>query len=186
MKEPILDYTTHNNDIKNTVIKWGLISAAISIIYSVINTQLMMNDINFNKALNVLLSSIISIFILYMGIKEFRDKFNGGSLTFGKGFKIGFLIVTISTVIFAIFTFIYYSYIIDYSIIENLSINESIKYMKDKKMSEEQIKQSLVYTRKFLTINFAIISIVIIGIVIGSIFSLILAAILKKENNQYA
>lgn len=79
MKEPILDYTTHNNDIKNTVIKWGLISAAISIIYSVINTQLMMNDINFNKALNVLLSSIISIFILYMGIKEFRDKFNGGS-----------------------------------------------------------------------------------------------------------
>lgn len=58
--------------------------------------------------------------------------------------------------------------------------------MKDKKMSEEQIKQSLVYSRKFLTINFVTISIIIAGIVIGSIFSLILAAILKKENNQYA
>ncbi len=186
MKDTTLELSTPDNNFKNTIIKWGLISAAVSIIYSIINTQLLINEISFNKAINGLLSAVISITILFIGIKEYRDKFNGGYITFSKGFKTGFMIVLISTLIFAVFSYIYNSYIIDYSIIENNALKESLKYMKEKKLPEEQIKQSLEYTKKFLSINYAVISTVVGGIIIGSIFSLIVAAIVKKENKQYA
>lgn len=186
MKDITLELSTPDNNFKNTILKWGLISAAVSIIYSIINTQLVINEIGFNKALNGLLSAAISMTILFIGIKEYRDKFNGGLITFSKGFKTGFMIVLISTLILAVFSFIYYSYIIDYSIIENNEMKESLKIMKEKKISEEQIKQSLDYTKKFLSINYVVIIKLIWGIIIGSIFSLIVAAIVKKENKQYA
>ena len=53
-------------------------------------------------------SMIIAFSIIYVGIRNYRDKYNGGVISFGKAFKIGILMVLIASTIFVV------AWLIDY------------------------------------------------------------------------
>src|SRR5712692_6702618 len=55
------------------------------------------------------LANIIPITMLFLAIKERRDKINGGTLTFGQGMKTGIIISLITALITTIFMYIYYT-----------------------------------------------------------------------------
>ena len=58
---------------------------------------------------------IISFSMIFVGIKSFRDKHNGGTINFGKAFKIGLFISLIASTIYVIGWLInYYLFIPDF------------------------------------------------------------------------
>lgn len=53
-------------------------------------------------------SMLISFSLVFVGIRNYRDKYNGGVISFGKAFKIGILIVLVAS------TFYVIAWMIDY------------------------------------------------------------------------
>jgi hypothetical protein len=58
---------------------------------------------------------IIAFSMIFVGIKSFRDKHNGGTINFGKAFKVGFFISLIASTIYVIGWLInYYCFMPDF------------------------------------------------------------------------
>jgi hypothetical protein len=57
-------------------------------------------------------SMLMAFSLVYVGIKNYRDKFNGGEISFGKAFKMGGLIVLIASTIYVVAWLIDYFYFI--------------------------------------------------------------------------
>lgn len=53
------------------------------------------------------LSILLAMIFIFFGIRHFRDRVNGGYLSFGQGLKIGVLIVLIPAVAFGLFDILY-------------------------------------------------------------------------------
>ena len=54
---------------------------------------------------------ILCLIFVYFGIRQYRDKVNGGTLSFGQGIKVGLLIVLLPALLFGIFDVAYSTYI---------------------------------------------------------------------------
>lgn len=53
------------------------------------------------------LSILLAMIFIFFGIRHFRDRVNGGYLSFGQGLKVGVLIVLIPAVAFGLFDILY-------------------------------------------------------------------------------
>ena len=53
------------------------------------------------------LTMLLAMIFIFFGIRHFRDRVNGGYLSFGQGLKIGVLIVIIPAVAFGLFDILY-------------------------------------------------------------------------------
>src|SRR3954464_2543717 len=55
-------------------------------------------------------SMLVALSLVYVGIRNYRDKYNGGVISFGKAFKTGILIVLIASTIYVVAWLIDYFY----------------------------------------------------------------------------
>lgn len=84
--------------MKKTVLTFGLISGAI------ISTMMALNiafqdQIGFDRAEIIGYTSMVLAFLLiYFGVRSYRDNVAGGSVTFGRAFKVGALIALVASV----------------------------------------------------------------------------------------
>lgn len=94
--------------MKKITLKFGLYSAITIVVLFSINlfTPLAELDMGTQEILGYLAMFIALIFVFF-GIKSYRDQHNNGFITFGKGFKLGFLITLIPATVFGIFDVIY-------------------------------------------------------------------------------
>lgn len=89
--------------MKKIILTYGFTSGLIVVLTLLITSVLWKNDLNFEPSAVVGFSSMIIAFaFIFIGIKSFRDKQNGGSITFGKAFKIGALIALIASTLYVI------------------------------------------------------------------------------------
>ena len=102
--------------MKNTIIKFGLISGGISAVFLFI-TMLIYKNIGFDKigfenaAIYGYASMILSMSVIYFGIKSYRDSQNEGSFSFGKGLLLGLGIMLISCICYSLaWLVIYYNF----------------------------------------------------------------------------
>lgn len=59
--------------------------------------------INFDNGMWVgYTSMVIALSLIFFGVKSYRDSHSGGSITFGKAFKIGILVTVVASVIYAL------------------------------------------------------------------------------------
>lgn len=159
---------------KSTVIlMWGGATGLASVIFY----QILYATGQENSGLRWI--NVLIVFMgLFIGTKIYRDKANGGYLTFGEGYKAGFLMVLIGTVLSLIATIIDLQLHPDF--IDKI-IAQSRDGMINKGMSEDQIEMSLKYVRMWTTTPMIILFTILGSLVFGAIISLITAGINTKK-----
>lgn len=167
----------------SAAIKWGLITGAVYIVYSLVTTLMGMtpgkNDpgtMGIGALLNVVLFGI-TFFTLYLGVKETRDNEMGGYIDFGKAFRVGMKIALIAAVISSIFGLLN-MYVINPGMMDEVkaAMEESTESMSDEQ-AEAMGKWMGFMNNPILLAVFGILYVAFWGI----IKSLIAGSILKKE-----
>jgi hypothetical protein len=159
---------------KSTVIlMWGGATGLTSVIFYQILYATGQEDSGL-RWINVLI-----VFLgLFIGTMKVRDKANGGYLTFGEGYKAGFLMVLIGTLLTLIATVIDLQLHPDF--IDKI-IAKSRDGMINKGMTEDQIEISLKYVRMWTTTPLIILFTVIGSVFFGAIISLVTAGLCTRK-----
>lgn len=120
---------------------------------------------------------------LFLAQTNFRNKYQGGFIDYGKAFIIGMLISLFVAIIYGIYTFVFIKYI-DPGAMEAAMAQVEQKLM-DKGMSDMEIEQGMAIARKFQSVALATFSTLFITFFIGLILSLITSIFVKKENTDF-
>ena len=101
--------------MKKTVITFGLISGAVSSLLMVA-TMPFIDRIGFDKGYFVGYTVIVlSLLLVFFGIRSYRDNVAGGQITFAKGFAVGISITVISCLCYVItWEVLYYNFLPDF------------------------------------------------------------------------
>ncbi len=104
--------------MKPVVFRYGLYSAIIIIVLGAIHLAFLdQTGFAVGEVIGYLTITIAMIFV-FLGIKHYRDRVNGGRLTFGQGMKLGLLIVLVPSLAFGLLD-IFYTNVIDPGFFQN-------------------------------------------------------------------
>jgi len=122
---------------------------------------------------------VIGFIIIWLGVRAVRDEKPDQCLTYGQGVGAGVIIVLIAAVISAIYLIIHVT-LINPDLVEN-SLALVRQKLAEQGMSEEQMEMTEKITR--ITMSPPILALIsfIENMVIGTIISLIAAAIVKRN-----
>lgn len=156
-------------------LKWGLIYGLLSI---VVNTIIYTFNLMEQQWINSVFSFVLSFGILYLAFKEFRD-LNGGFMKFGQGLGLGMLLFVTGGVLISVYDFVYKK-LIDPGVVDKLLEIAERQYEKAG-MSPEMIEQALETAKPWMAGPLAPVIMIFSIAFIGFICSLIMAAIMKKN-----
>jgi uncharacterized membrane protein len=94
--------------MKRNVLVFGLISGALIATFVVVTMNIWGCESYSGSMYVGYAAQILALSLVYVGIKNYRDKENGGVITFGKAFKIGLLMSFIASTIYVV------AWVIDY------------------------------------------------------------------------
>lgn len=171
--------------MRKVVLTYGILAGIIIAVLMVISGSLgSFSEENFSMSLAIgYATMIISLSMIFFGIRSYRDNYSGGNLTFGRGFLIGLYIALIASVFYVVTWKIYSSIALpDFAdkyaarVITELKksgASDSTIALKTKEMAE--FKQ--MYANPFFEIAMTFIEVFPVGLLI----SLICAFILKRK-----
>ncbi len=157
---------------------WGAILGFVGIIYNVI---LYMLDQNLNQTMGYL-GIVITIVVLILAVRSFRDNIRGGILPFGPAFQFGFVVILVSSVIGIIYAYILWT-VIDPDIIGKMK-DMQMEKMLEQGIPEEALDRAMEISSKFMTPLMMTIMGLFSSILMGTIVALIIAAIFKKKEPE--
>jgi hypothetical protein len=89
--------------MKKNILTYGIISGLIIVALMAVNLSMVNKSGDFDNSVMIGYASMIIAFsLIFVGIKNFRDKYSGGVISFGKAFKLGFLITLVASTIYVI------------------------------------------------------------------------------------
>ena len=89
--------------MKRNVLVFGTIAGLIISVFMFVSMLFFSKSSDFSGSMLVGYASMLIAFsFVFVGIKNFRDKYNDGLITFGKAFSIGFLISLIASTFYVI------------------------------------------------------------------------------------
>ncbi len=95
---------TKNNKMKRNIIIYGLIAGIVVSVLMLFNVHsLSFSDGKFNHDKGLVIgyvTMLIAFSLVYVGIRNYRNNYNNGVISFGKAFKIGILMVLIASTIY--------------------------------------------------------------------------------------
>lgn len=159
-------------------LKFGLISAASGIVWTLIMYLTELDKSDYAKPLGWIMILFYLAFVV-LAVKDVRDT-NNGYISFGEAFKTGFLTMMIGAVIGTIYFYIHVSFV-DTNFIDHIFEQSRAEMMKQPNMTEEQIEQALKFTAMFMTPGVMAFFGLLMNLIGGLIGSLIVAAIMKKD-----
>lgn len=156
---------------------YGLILAAISIIFMLMLYSL---DMHYQGGTMVMgVSIVITIAVIVIGMIQFK-KANNGFMSFGQGLKVGVGIGLIGGIIGIIFNQIMVG-VIDPQMMEKAMEYQRGMLLETTKMTTEQVDAQMEMTKKFSTPSMMIVFGLIYSVVASFLLSLIPALILKRS-----
>ena len=125
-------------------------------------------------------SMLIAFSLVFVGIRNYRDKFNEGVISFGKAFKIGIMIVLIASTIYVVAWLIdYFFFIPDF--MEKFSAQELDKLkasgasqIEIDKQTKEMADFATMYKNPFFNAMMTYAEILPVGLIVTLISSFIL------------
>ncbi|MEM7368256.1 MAG: DUF4199 domain-containing protein [Bacteroidota bacterium] len=168
------------NLVKKVGVKWGVLYAAFSIVFSLISLQFL-NPAEPGAASYAvsILSFVAMIAAAVLAMKEYK-RLNHDSMTLGQGFKTGLLMFAISGVIGSIFNFVYYKWI-DPELSDKMIQAQLAQMESNPGMNEEAMEFMENILEFFLSPGSLLVTGIITALAFGALVSVIVAAILKKD-----
>lgn len=155
----------------------GLILGLIGIVYSLVIYFL---DLSLNKTQGWIFY-LVEIVVLFFLVKSYRDNYMHGMITYGQALGAGVIICLYYAIIMAVFSYILFA-IIDKGLIDKmLAISEEAGLKKG--YSQEQIDMGMKFSHKIMTPPVLAVMGLFSSMFMGTIFSLIIAAFVRKEGN---
>ncbi len=164
----------------NNTMKYGLMYGLIpAILYLIVYALGMNRD---QSALEYIRygSLVVYCAVIFLGIRAEREDVLNGFIKFGKAFSTGFRIVLIGTVVASVMSYLYFG-VIDTGMRDFLIVQQEQELF-DRGLSPEQVDAALPQIEKFMTTPMLLIFGALSSLLIGSVITLISAAILKKED----
>ena len=179
--------------MKKNIIIYGLIAGIVvsALMLFSVNNLSHREGIDYDTSLIIGYASMLIAFsLVYVGIRNYRNNYNGGAISFGKAFKIGILVVLIASTIYVIAWLIdYFFFIPDFMekysahTIEQMKASGASQAAIDKQ-AKEMASFAAMYKNPFFNAMMTYVEILPVGLVV----TLISALILKRKptkNNFY-
>jgi hypothetical protein len=180
------------DNMKKTVLTFGLISGAITSAMMFATVPLI-GRVSFDR-LEILgyTTIIISLLMVFFGVRSYRENVAGGTITFGKAFKVGLLITLVSCAMYVIaWQIIYYTLAPDF-------VDKYASYMIEKARAagatQEELNKQLqdmkgfveLYKNPLINIAITLIEPLPIGLLVTLISALLLRTKRRKEKLEEA
>lgn len=179
-----------SNPLISQALLYGLYYALVSIILSLVMWMVNFIPTSIGGSMLMLLVTIVIAFVLlYYFTKKYRDDSLGGYITFGKAFVFAFLVVVFSTLITAVYNYIFNAFI-DPDYLERV-MNTTVTSMEERLarggMSADQIDSIVGKMEQRMSLSPLKSSLKSIpgGIIFGTIVALITSAIVKKSQEVF-
>ncbi len=156
-------------------VKWSLFYVIVSIILIYVYQFLNIDQTSGIKYI----AYIPYIGFMLLAQKEYKEQL-GGFMTFGEGFMTGFKYTIITAVLIALFMYLYWT-ILSPQVYRQLMDASKAKLEEKGNLTDDQINTALSYT----TAGLMSVIILISSLVMGTIISLIGAAIFKKDRPSF-
>jgi hypothetical protein len=131
-------------------------------------------------------SMLLAFSLVYVGIRNFRNKYNNGVISFGKAFKLGIVMVLIASTIYVVAWLIYY-YCFNPGFMEKYSAHElerlrasGASQAEIAKQTQEMANMVTMIKNPFFNAMMAYLEILPVGLVV----TLISALILKRKETK--
>src|SRR6187455_2850994 len=179
--------------MKKNIIIYGLIAGivvSVLMVFSINYISHVEGKVDYNTSLLIGYASMLIAFsLVYVGIRNYRDKFNGGVISFGKAFKIGTMIVLIASTIYVVAWLIdYFFFIPDF--MDKFSAQELAKLKAEgasqveiDKQTKEMANFARMYKNPLFNAMITYVEILPVGLIVTLISSLILKR--KTTKNSY-
>lgn len=173
--------------MKKNVIVFGLISGLIVSVWAVVGVAWCYSSSNFEG--NMLLgyaSMILAFSLVFVGVKNYRDKYNGGIISFGKAFQIGLYITFVASTLYVLVWLIdYYVFIPDFmdkysAHIISKAQNSGASATEIAAKTKEINTMKEMYSTPLMVVLLTYMEIFPVGLII----SIITALILKRKPNN--
>lgn len=167
--------------MKKNIIIYGLISGFIVSALMAMNVSMCFNSNNFESSMWLGYASMLIAFsLIFVGIKNYRDKYNAGVISFGKAFKVGFFITLIASAIYVIVWLIeehfffpdFMEKYMAHELTKLQSSGMSATELAGKTKELEQVTE--MYKNPFLKILMTFVEILPVGLIVTLISSFIL------------
>ena len=170
--------------MKKNIIIYGLIAGIVVttlMLFNVHSLSYRDGKFDYNRGLVIGYTTMIIAFsLVYVGIRNYRDKYNNGVISFGRAFKIGILIVLIaSTIYVAAWLVDYYFFSTDFmekysaAMLDKLKADGASQVEIDKQ-TKEMADFAAMFKNPFFTAIMTYVEILPVGLVVTLISSLIL------------
>lgn len=170
--------------MKKNIIIYGLIAGivvSIAMLTSVNYISHCNGNVDYSTSMVIGYASMLVAFsLVYVGIRNYRNKYSGGLISFGKAFRIGSLIVLIASTIYVVAWLIDYFYFIpDFA--EKLSAQELEEFKASgatpaeiAEKTQKLAKMAKLYKNPLINAAVTYSEILPVGLVVTLISSLIL------------
>ncbi len=151
----------------------GIVLIVISIIYYLTGQQ--------QHWSSGVLSYLVLIGVIVFGLKTYRDEMLDGYIKYGRALGFGVLVSLFAGIIAGLYTFVFYKFI-NPDAMQMMLIEAEQKVIESSpNISDRELDMAMSFTKVFMNPYFLFVSSVLAMTFFGTIFSLIIAAFLKKE-----
>ena len=170
--------------MKKNVIVYGLIAGIIVSVFMLSTVNYLSHcegSVDYNTSMLIGYASMLLAFsLVFVGIRNFRDKYNNGVITFGKAFKTGLYIVLIASTIYVL------AWLVDYFFFIPDFMDKYAAHMVDElkasgasaaeieKQTTEMAEFGEMYKNPFFNALMTYMEILPLGLIVTLISSLIL------------
>ncbi|MDI5898338.1 DUF4199 domain-containing protein [Flavobacterium yafengii] len=158
---------------------YGVIMVLEFVIMYVIGMKSLVNT-SFGVIVNVANYLVLPLIFIYIGCNHYKNKINGGYISFGQCLKVGVSIALVAAIIYAGFSVIF-NLIFPEFIDEMVAISKTAMLKENPEMTSEQLEMGLSMMKKFS--NPLIVFPVTLAMYsfLGLIYSLIIGAVVKNN-----